>query len=55
MKKVYFVLLSLATFCCSCTYTISQVQTRGSASDVIDDTTTPTVNTTTNVPINPKL
>jgi len=35
----------------SCTYTISQVHTEGQASDVIDETSTPTANVSPTVTI----
>ena len=39
----------------ACTYSITQVHTQGQASDVVDETTTPstTVTPTVNVPISP--
>ena len=41
MRKLALIALLALT---SCTYTISMVHTEGTASDVIDDTSTPTAN-----------
>ena len=46
-------LMPFLMFLSSCTYTISMVHTEGTASDVIDDTSTPTANIspTLNIPV----
>jgi len=44
-------LISLLFMLTGCTYTITQVHTEGAASDVVDDTVTPTTHIT--IPINP--
>lgn len=47
MKSIAIVALIALS---SCTYSITQVHTEGSASDLIDDTDTPTSNATVSVP-----
>ncbi len=51
MKKKILSIMSLMVLCTACTYSITQVQTKGTASDVVDDTDTPTANVTAEVPI----
>lgn len=53
-KMILFIILSLITLS-SCTYTISMVHTEGQASDVIDETATPTANVSPQVTIPAKL
>lgn len=51
MKRI----LTLAMLLCmtACTYNITMAHTEGTASDLIDDSDTPTANVTANVPITP--
>jgi hypothetical protein len=48
MKKLILLILPLLA---SCTYSITMVHTEGEASDVVDDTTTPTANVSPTVSI----
>jgi len=52
-KLLYLVLFSTALAVCGCTYSVNQVQTKGTASDVVDETqeTSPTISPTIDVPI----
>jgi hypothetical protein len=52
MKKL-FALLCVAICFTSCTYNLTQIQTSGTASDIVDDpdTTSVNANLTANVPI----
>lgn len=43
--------LFIAVVCTACTYNISLAHTEGTASDVIDDISTPTANTTATIPL----
>jgi hypothetical protein len=47
MRKYIWLIPLLLT---SCTYTITQVQTKGVATDVVDDTDTPDVDASLSVP-----
>lgn len=40
----------LATLCTGCTYSITMVHTQGTASDVVDETTTPSTSVTATIP-----
>lgn len=51
----YLIFFLLPICFTSCTYSINMAHTEGTTSDLIDDTATPTVETTANVPINPKI
>lgn len=48
-----FMLVFIIGYCFACTYSITQVHTQGTASDVVDENQTPTstVNPNINVPV----
>ena len=47
---IFAITLAALLFLTSCTYSITQVQTRGSASDVVDETATNTPSTSVTIP-----
>ena len=56
MEKTYLliyvltIILATLLFLTSCTYSITQVQTRGTANDVVDETATNTPSTSVTIP-----
>lgn len=54
MKALFFFVLAILS---SCTYNVNLIQTMGTASDIVDDTTTqsPDINATANIPVTPSI
>lgn len=49
--KINLLMIGVILSLCSCTYTITQVHTEGTASDVVDETDTVTPSTSVTVPV----
>lgn len=51
MKKILAMIGAILLLCSGCTYSITQVHTQGTASDVVDETDSVTPSTSVTVPV----